>query len=126
VTAWSICVKEGDILSNELFIIVFDIDRLCSWLQMQKSGFDSRHYQIFWEVVGLERGPISLESTIEELLGRKSSGSGLEIREYGRRDPSFWPYVSLYPQNLPLILLTSDDRSVGIFSCGLRPRSLVF
>jgi hypothetical protein len=27
-------------------------------------------------------------STIEELLGRKSSGSGLEIREYGRRDPS--------------------------------------
>jgi hypothetical protein len=33
-------------------------------------GFDSRHYQIFWEVVGLERGPLSLVSTIEELLGR--------------------------------------------------------
>jgi hypothetical protein len=29
-------------------------------------------------VVGLERGPLSLVSTIEELLGRKSSGSGLE------------------------------------------------
>jgi hypothetical protein len=27
-------------------------------------------------------------STIEELLGRKGSGSGLENREYGRRDPS--------------------------------------
>jgi hypothetical protein len=27
-------------------------------------------------------------STTEELLGRKSSSSGLEIREYGRRDPS--------------------------------------
>jgi hypothetical protein len=27
-------------------------------------------------------------STIEELLGRKSSGSGLESREYGQRDPS--------------------------------------
>jgi hypothetical protein len=26
-------------------------------------------------------------STTEELLGRKSSGSGLEIREYGRRGP---------------------------------------
>jgi hypothetical protein len=26
-----------------------------SWLQMQRSGFDSRHYQIFWEVVGLQR-----------------------------------------------------------------------
>jgi hypothetical protein len=38
-------------------------------------------------VVGLERGPLSLMSTIEELLGRKSSGSGLESREYGRGDP---------------------------------------
>jgi hypothetical protein len=27
-------------------------------------------------------------STIEELLERKSSVSGLETREYGRRDPS--------------------------------------
>jgi hypothetical protein len=26
---------------------------------------------MFWEVVGLERGPLSLVSTIEELLGRK-------------------------------------------------------
>jgi hypothetical protein len=38
--------------------------------------------------VGRERGPLSLVSTIEELLERKSSGSGLENREYGRRDPS--------------------------------------
>jgi hypothetical protein len=38
--------------------------------------------------VGLERGPLSLVSTIEELLERNSSGSGLEIREYGRGDPS--------------------------------------
>jgi hypothetical protein len=37
--------------------------------------------------VGLERGPLSLVSTTEELLGIKSSGSGLENREYGRRDP---------------------------------------
>jgi hypothetical protein len=43
-----------------------------SWLQIQKFGFDSRRYQIFWEVVGLERGPLSLVSTTEELLGRKS------------------------------------------------------
>jgi hypothetical protein len=28
--------------------------------------------------VGLERGPLSPMSTTEELLGRKSSGSGLE------------------------------------------------
>jgi hypothetical protein len=43
---------------------------------------------MFNEVVGLERGLLSLVSTTEELLGRKSSGSGLENREYGRRDPS--------------------------------------
>jgi hypothetical protein len=59
-----------------------------SWLQIQRSEFDSRRYQSFWEVVGLERSPISLVSTIEELLERNSSGSGLENREYGRRDSS--------------------------------------
>jgi hypothetical protein len=57
------------------------------WLHIQRSGFDYRR-QIFWEVLGLERGPLSLVSTIEELLGRKNIGSGLEIRGYGRRDLS--------------------------------------
>jgi hypothetical protein len=42
-----------------------------SWLQIQRSGFDSRRYQNFREVVGLERGPLSLVSTTEELLDRK-------------------------------------------------------
>jgi hypothetical protein len=41
-----------------------------------------------WEWSGLESGPLSPVSTTQELLGRKSSGSGLEKREYGRRDPS--------------------------------------
>jgi hypothetical protein len=56
-----------------------------TYQQIQRSGFDSRHYQIFWEVVGMERDPLSLLSTIEELLERKSSGSGLENRDYGRK-----------------------------------------
>jgi hypothetical protein len=30
--------------------------------------------------MGLERGPLSLVSTTEELLGRESSGSGLETK----------------------------------------------
>jgi hypothetical protein len=34
-------------------------------------GFDSRRYQIFRDVVGLERGPLSLMRIIEELLERK-------------------------------------------------------
>jgi hypothetical protein len=85
-----------------------------SWLQIQRSGFDSRRYHIFWEEVGLERGPLSLVSTTEELLGRKSWGSDLESREYGRRDPSCWPRGTLYPQKLALTSPTSDGRSVGI------------
>jgi hypothetical protein len=85
-----------------------------SWLQIQRSGFDSRRYQIFWEVVGLERGPLSLVSTIEELFGRKSSGSGLENREYGRKDPLCWPCNTVYPQKLALTSTTSGGRSVGI------------
>jgi hypothetical protein len=35
--------------------------------------------------VGLERGPHNLVSTTEAVFERKSSGSGLEIREYGSR-----------------------------------------
>jgi hypothetical protein len=41
--------------------------------------------------VGLERGPLRLVSTIEELLERKSSGSSLENRDYGHRDRSAAP-----------------------------------
>jgi hypothetical protein len=53
-----------------------------------------------WEVVGLERGPLSLVSTTEELLGSNSSGCGPESREYGRRDSSRWPRGTLYPQKV--------------------------
>jgi hypothetical protein len=38
--------------------------------------------------LGSHEGERSLVSTTEELLGRKSSGSGLENRDYGRRNPS--------------------------------------
>jgi hypothetical protein len=38
--------------------------------------------------VDLERGPLSLLITTEEQFKRKSSGSGLENRQYGRRDQS--------------------------------------
>jgi hypothetical protein len=85
-----------------------------SWLQIQRSGFDSQRYQIFWVVVGLELGPLSLVSTIEELFERKSSGSGLENREFGLRDPSRWPYGTPYSQSFPLNSPTSGGRCVGI------------
>jgi hypothetical protein len=85
-----------------------------SWLQIQRPGFGSRHYQIFWEVVGLEWGPLSFATTIEELLERNSSASGLENRNYGRGDPLSWLRDTLYTQKLTLASPTSDGRSVGI------------
>jgi hypothetical protein len=85
-----------------------------SWLQIQRPGFNSRRYHILWEVVGLEQGPLSLVNTTEELLERIISGSCLEIREYGRRNPSRWPCDTIYPQKLVLISPTSCDRSVSI------------
>jgi hypothetical protein len=59
-------------------------------------GFDSRRYQIFWKVVGLERGPLSLVSITEELLEWKSSGPGSRNRDYGRGDPLRWPRDTPY------------------------------
>jgi hypothetical protein len=50
----------------------------------------------------LQRGPLSLLSTFEELFWRKNTGSGLESREYGSRDPSHWPHGTLYSQTLAL------------------------
>jgi hypothetical protein len=97
-----------------------------SWLQIQKSGFDSWRYQIFWEVVVLKRRPLSLVSTIGELLGRKSSGSGVENRNYGRRDPSCWSRGNLYPQKLAPTLPTSGGRSVGIVRSRTEATEFVF
>jgi hypothetical protein len=64
--------------------------------------------------MSLERGPLSLVSTIEELLDRKSSCSGLDIRKYGRGDPSRWPRGTLYLPKLALTSPTSGDRLVSI------------
>jgi hypothetical protein len=59
-------------------------------------GLIPGHYKK--KVVGLERGPLSIVSTTEELLGRNSRGSGLESREYGHRDSSRWSRGTLYLQ----------------------------
>jgi hypothetical protein len=84
-----------------------------SRLQVKRFGFVSRRYHIFWQVVGLERGPLSLVSIIEELL-RRNSGSGLESRDYVHGDSLRWPRSILYQLKLVLTSLTSDGRSVGI------------
>jgi hypothetical protein len=95
------------------------------WSSGQRSGFDSLRCQIFWEVMGLEWGPFSLVSTTEDLLEIKSSGSGLESREYGRKDPSRWPRGTLYPQKLALTPPTSGGRSVGMIRSGTQATEFV-
>jgi hypothetical protein len=118
-------LQNGDVLCflwsmNRIYICYVEESRpllwssdQSSWLQIQESGFDSRRYQIFW-VVGLERGPLSLLSTIEALLGRTSSGSGQKaqntvvgIRHADHATPS-------YPQKLAITSPTNGCRSVGI------------
>jgi hypothetical protein len=63
-----------------------------------------------WEAVSLERGPLSLE----ELLERKRSGSGVENWDYCRRDPSHSPRGTLYTQKLALTSPTKRCRSADI------------
>jgi hypothetical protein len=78
------------------------------------SGFDFRRYQIFWEVVGLERGPFSLVRITEELLEKKVAAPVYKTEINGRGDSLRWPRDTLSPLKLALILPTSGGRSVGI------------
>jgi hypothetical protein len=92
-------------------------DRLCGLVlrvpgyRFRDPGFDSRSY-IFWEVVGLGRGPLSLVSTTEELLGSNSSGSGLLNLE----NQIFWEVVSL--ERGPLSLVSTTEELLGRNSSG--------
>jgi hypothetical protein len=58
--------------------VVYFVGALC--YKPEGCGFDSQWSS---KVVDLEPGPLSLVSTIEELLRRNSSGSGLEIENTG-------------------------------------------
>jgi hypothetical protein len=51
---------------------------------------------------------------------------GLEIREYGHRDPSRWPRDILYPQKLARASPTSGGRSVGIVRLRTQTTEFVF
>jgi hypothetical protein len=100
-------------LHKEMSSILNVKDRLCgSWLQIRRSRV--RFPALQKKVVGLERDPLSLVSATEELLGRKSSGFGLEIREYGRRHSARWPRGTPTQKMLALTSLASGGRSVGI------------
>jgi hypothetical protein len=83
-----------------------------SWLQIRRPGFDSRLYQK--KVVGLERGPLGLVSTTEELLDRKvaapvykTENTAVGIRHSSHVAPSI-------RKKLAVTSPTSGGRSVGI------------
>jgi hypothetical protein len=77
-------------------------------------GLDSRHYQTFWEVMGLERGPLSLLRIIEELFERKVAVPVWKTEINGRGDSLRWLRDALYPLKLALTSPTSCGRSIGI------------
>jgi hypothetical protein len=82
-------------------------DRLCGlglvvWVpgyRLRGTGFDSRRYQIFWEVVDVERGIPSIVSTIfRPPLWFSGQSSWLQIQRSGldsRLYQSFWETVGL-------------------------------
>jgi hypothetical protein len=80
-----------------------------SWLQIQRS----RHLPEFLRSSSSRTGPLSLVRTIEELLERKRSGSGLENRKDGLRNPLHLPRDTLYPQMFALNPPTISGRSAG-------------
>jgi hypothetical protein len=84
------------------------------------SGFDSQRYQIFWEVVGLERGPFRIT---EELRERTASVPVYKTEINGRGDSLRWPRDTLYQLKLALTSPTSGGRSVGIVRWRTKPRS---
>jgi hypothetical protein len=98
------------------------------WLQIQRSlvrfpalpDFSERH----WVWNGVHSPSWVLMSITEELLGRNSSGSGQENREYDRRDSLRWPRNTLYPQKLVLLRQEAAVARSAWFASGPKPRSL--
>jgi hypothetical protein len=82
-----------------------------SWLQIRRPGFHSRHYQK--KSSGSGTGSTQPREYNCGATWKKSSGSCLENREYGRRDRSRLPRGTLYPQKLAITSPTSGGRSVG-------------
>jgi hypothetical protein len=111
------CFSWPEINSDTFEVLLQCPDPLCGLVfrvpgyRSRGLGFGSRRYQIFWEVVGLERVSLSLVRIIQELLVRKS----LRWR---------WPRDTLYPLKLALTSPTSGGRSVGIVR--LRTKSTDF
>jgi hypothetical protein len=90
-----------------------------------KYVFMSITLAVYFSSCSFSRGPLSLVSTIEELLERKNSDSGLEKkkREYGVEICRADHATALYPQKLILTSPTSSGCSVSIVRSRTKLRS---
>jgi hypothetical protein len=83
--------------------------------RFRRPGFDSWHYQKKKRVVGLERGPLSLMSTTEELLDRKVAAPVWKIeriRPEGNVTLAMWHPLSAQVGNC----FADKRRSLGRYS----------
>jgi hypothetical protein len=105
---------------NSSFCIhIPSFDRFCglvvsSWVQIQRSWVRFPVLPDFQRNSESGTGSTQPREYNWGATWKKSSGSGLEIRDYGCRDPSRWPRGTLYPQKLALSSPTSGGHSVGI------------
>jgi hypothetical protein len=76
--------------------------------------------------VGLERGHSAFVSTIEELLGKNSSGSGIETDNTAKGNRHAYYATPLYPQKLALTSPTSGGRYTGIVRSRTRAMEIIF
>jgi hypothetical protein len=81
---------------------------------------------VYYSICSFSRRPLSLVSTIEKLLERKSSGFGLEIREYGVEICRADHLTALNPQKFTLTSPTSSGRSVSIVRSRTNATELLF
>jgi hypothetical protein len=77
--------------------IKFGFIKALSSYRFSGPGLESRPYQIFWEVGGLERGPLSLVRTIEELLEKKVAAPVYKTKINERGNSLRWSRNTLYP-----------------------------
>jgi hypothetical protein len=102
---------------GHFFRVIRDPDRLCGLVvrvlcyRSRYPGYGFRSYQNFREVVGMERFVLCLVSAIEELLGKRNSGSSLETENTVVRIRHADNATPLYPQKLALTSPTSDGLS---------------
>jgi hypothetical protein len=86
-----VCVNKKQLVL-QLYVSMKKSDHLCGLvarvLGYRSGGTGSIPALPEKKVVGLERGPLSLVSTTEELLDRKVAAPVYKTREYGRKDPS--------------------------------------